>query len=129
MQTTELAPKPAAAAKSLRKVSFVKPPKKEDKKSEYPVCEDPAGQIAVIAERIKKREEELEALIGAQETDKAELKMFVAPFYFKVNQGKPQPPSSVSVNSSAGEVLVTYQNRYTKVESEEGLAPILGDQL
>lgn len=64
-----------------------------------------------------------------QKTDKAELKMFVSPFYFRVNQNKADPPSSIVVKSEAGEVLVTYPNRYSKLENEDALAPILGDDL
>jgi hypothetical protein len=122
------------AAGGLRKISFAKPARKESTKTDYPVFSNPedpkqAEQVFEIAARIKNRDAQIEALVGAQTTDKAELRMFVAPFYFKVNRGKAEPPSSVSIPSDAGEVLVTFQNRYAKLESEAALAPILGDQL
>jgi len=126
------APVPAAAAPAkggLKKVSFAKAPKKEDTKSDYPVFTDTNGQVALIAERIKKRDSEIEALTGAQQTDKAELKMFVSPFYFQTNRGKAAPPSSISVQSAAGEVLITFQNRYSKLDSEDALIPILGERV
>jgi hypothetical protein len=37
-------------------------------------------------------------------------------------------PSSVGVVCPSGEVLITFQNRYGKLESEAPLFPILGDQ-
>ncbi|HHY86387.1 MAG TPA: hypothetical protein GYA07_12780 [Verrucomicrobia bacterium] len=137
MQTIEQTAAPAAAtptapAKPIRKVSFGKvPKKKEETKTAYPVFDDPAtgDQVKAIAARIKKRAEEMEALDGAQETDKAELKMFVAPFYYRTNAGKLNPPSSIAIPSSEGEVLVTFQNRYKKLESEAPLVPILGDAI
>jgi len=122
-------PVSASSPGGLKKVSFAKAPKKEDTKSDYPVFNDSTGQVALIAERIKRRDSEIEALTGAQQTDKAELKMFVAPFYFTTNRGKAAPPSSISVQSAAGEVLVTFQNRYSNLESEDALIPILGEQV
>jgi len=126
---------PQAPPTGLRKISFAKPAKKADTaKTAYPVFSDSdnpnaAKQVFEIAARVKQRAEEIESLTGAQETDKAELRMFVTPFYFRVNQGKPEPPSSVSIPSEQGEVLVTFQNRYAKLESEAPLQPILGDKL
>ena len=55
--------------------------------------------------------------------------MFVLPFYFNVNRGQLKAPSSVSIPSDAGEVLVTFQNRYKKIANEAGLVPIFGDTL
>jgi hypothetical protein len=128
-----LNPQPSTGSKGLKKISFAKPAKKEETKTDYPVFTDPnpqrVVQVAEIAARIKTRSGEIEALEGAQDTDKAELRMFVAPFYFTVNRGKPEPPSSISIPSTAGEVLVTFQNRYTKITDESALDPILGDQL
>ena len=127
------APAPAPPASKLKKVSFGKAPKKEEKaKTEYPVFTgDPhtCQQVFEIAARIKRRNDELEALQGAQETDKAELKMFALPFYFQHNYGKTTVPSSISIPSEAGEVLVTFQNRYKKLTDESALVPLLGDDL
>lgn len=122
---------PPAAPKGLKKISFGGVAKKEEKSgTDYPVFNDPAtgAQVLEIAARIKKRSGEIEALEGAQKTDKAELKMFVAPFYFRVNAGKAEPPSSISIPSAEGEVLVTYQNRYSKLKDESPIIPILGER-
>jgi hypothetical protein len=127
------APKPAAPAPSggLKKIAFAKPAKKEETKTAYPVFSNPqnphiAEQVLAIAKRVKERDAELKSLEGAQKTDKAELGMFVLPFYFEVNRGRSEPPSSISIPSAAGEVLVTFQNRYTKIEDERPLIPLLG---
>ena len=111
----------------LKKVSFGKiATKKDETKTAYPVMPDTDGKVAEIAARILERTEQFEALKGALETDKAELKFMVAPHYFAVNHGRHEVPSSVSVNSPKGEVLVTFQNRYSQLPDESGLLPVLG---
>ena len=111
----------------LKKVTFgaVKP--KTETKTAYPVLPDPDGQAAEIAGRILENTEQLDALEGALKTDKAELKALAMPFYFETNHGRHEVPSSVSVQSLSGEVLVTFQNRYSLLPDEAGLLPILGD--
>lgn len=52
---------------------------------------------AKIAWRIVERTAEMEALEGALKNDKANLKCFVSPHYFRVNHQKREVPSSVSV--------------------------------
>ena len=124
------APTTAPAKKGgLKRLAFAKPAKKESSKTSYPVFDDPnAEQVTAIAARIRERQDQIEALTGAQETDKAELKMFVAPFYFTVNRGKAEPPSSISVPSEKGEVLVTFQNRYKKITDEAPIAQVIGQE-
>jgi hypothetical protein len=75
---------------------------------------------------ILERSEQFEALKGALETDKAELKFMVSPHYFTVNHGRHEVPSSISVASPQGEVLVTFQNRYSLLPDETGLLSVLG---
>ena len=121
-------PNPATAA-GLRKVQFgaiAKP--KQDSRSSYPVLPDPQGRYAAIAARIIERSVQVEALAGALDVDKAELKTLATPFYFTHASGKLDVPSSVGVHCSNGEVLITFQNRYGKLDSEEPLLPILGEQ-
>jgi hypothetical protein len=112
----------------LKKLSFGGiTKKKEDTKTAYPVFpEDPA--VAELAARIIERQAQFDALEGALKTDKAEIKVLVSPFYFTHNHGKLEVPSSVSVRSPAGEVLVTFQNRYAKLADEKALLPILGER-
>lgn len=118
-------PTPAPA---LKKLSFGKIAKKEETKTSYPVFPDARGEAAEIAARIIERTADFEALKGALETDKAELKFLTTPFYFEANRGRAEVPSSISVQSPKGEVLVTFQNRYARLESETVLMPVLGER-
>lgn len=127
------APKPSA----VKRVTFGKAAKKEETTStKYPVFNDPAigSQVSDIAARIRQRATELESLEGAQKTDKAEIKMLVGPFYFRENQNKSKPPSSISIPTvdaegrPAAEVLVTFQNRYSKLDDEGPLNAIMGEE-
>jgi len=140
VQTSAPAPKPAGG---LKKISFGKAPKKkEDTGTAYPVFDDPqvGTQVTDMAARIKSRAGQIEALQGANETDKAELKMLVTPFYFTVNHNKSAPPSSIRIpcqvadeahpgQTKPGEVLVTFMNRYYKLEDDSALVPVLGDKV
>jgi hypothetical protein len=126
--TPASSPKPQASG--LKKVSFGKIAKKaETTKTAYPVFPDEQGKASEIAARILERTEQFEALKGALETDKAELKFLVTPHYFAVNHGRHEVPSSISVAAPQGaEVLVTFQNRYSMLTDESALLPILGGQ-
>src|ERR1035438_8138511 len=134
---------PPAQAGGLKRVSFGKIAKKDETtKTTSPVL--PADdKSAEIAARILYRTELFDALKGALETDKAELKFLVAPYYFKVNHGRHEVPSSVSVSAAAqfkdfdenghevvrktpgSEALVTFQNRYSMLSDETSLLPVL----
>ena len=102
--------------------------KKADTKTVYPNLPDADGENARIAQRIIERTDQFEALKGALETDKSELRLRATLPYFQINQGKHEIPSSLSVASPAGEVLVTFQNRYSGLENDSAILPILGEQ-
>src|SRR5258708_28376217 len=110
----------------LRKLSFGAITRKQDNaKTAYPVLPDPNGQLAIITARIIERTAQIEALDGALAIDKSELKTLATPFYFTQASGKVDVASSVSAVSPAGEVLITFPNRYGRLESEAALLPIL----
>jgi len=113
-------------ATGIKKVSFgaIGAKKEAKKKTEYPAYPDENGAAAEIAARILERTEQFEALDSAIKTDKAELKQMVSPFYFTTNSGKVEVPSSIEVKSPKGELLVTFQDRYTKIDSEAALASV-----
>ncbi len=110
----------------IKKVSFgaIGAKKEAKKTTEYPAYPDANGVAAEIVARIIERQAQFDALDGAIKTDKAELKQMVSPFYFTTNSGKVEVPSSVEVKSPKGEVLVTFQDRYTKVDSEAALISV-----
>jgi hypothetical protein len=124
-------PKPAGGVKKVTFGAGIA--KKTETKTAYPVMPD-TRDSATLAARILQRTEELEALAGALETDKAELKMLATPHYFTVNHGRHEVPSSIAVTAkdddgkTVGEVLVTFQNRYSLLPDESGLLPILGER-
>jgi len=131
MPTKQERPSPQAkiVAPTLRKVQFgVIARKKSDNRASYPLLPDPQGRFAAIAARIIERAAQVEALSGGLDVDKAELKTLATPFYFTHGQGKLEVPTSIAVACPAGQVLITYQNRYGRLESEEPLLPILGHQ-
>jgi len=114
---------------SLRKLRFGAINRKANNaKTAYPVLPDANGQLAIIAARIIERSAQIEALDGALQIDKGELKTLATPFYFTQASGKVDVASSVSALSPAGEVLITFPNRYGRLESEAALLPILGER-
>src|ERR1017187_7510340 len=138
-----LEPAVALPAQGVKKISFGKiATKKEETKTAYPVFPDPHGLAGEIAQRIRTRTEDFEALKGALETDKAELKLMVAPFYFQTNRGKHEVPSSISIKAlerdthrppdapmvETGEVLVMFKKAYKTLADDAALLPILGDR-
>lgn len=123
-------PKPEAPAKpgGIRKINFGAIPKKKETKSQYPILPDPTGEMYALAKRIKTQSQELEALEGSLETAKAQLKQLTLPSYFQIHTGKTEVPSSISIPTTEGEVLVTFTSRYKKLEDESPLVPLLGEE-
>jgi hypothetical protein len=120
----------AASKPAVRKVTFgVIAKKKETTKSEYPIIPDPTGEIYALAKTIKQQSDELDSLEGALEANKAALKQRTLLPYFQIHSGKTDVPSSVSIPTTAGEVLVTFSSRYKKMDNESSLIPILGDEM
>jgi len=113
----------------LRKLSFGAINRKaSNARTAYPILPDPNGQLAIITARIIERTAQIEALDGVLTIDKSELKTLATPFYFTQASGKIDVASSVTALSPAGEVLITFPNRYGRLESESALLPILGEQ-
>jgi len=142
LQLPDPAPSPAAPPAGLKKVAFgkLRTAAVTETKTAYPIFkDDDKGSAAKLAHRIADRQAEFEALEGALKTDKADLRCLTSAFYFTTNHGKSVVPSSIAVKypgvfdgeeelTPAGEVLVTFQNRYGVAE-EARLLPILGADL
>jgi len=126
-KTTTAEAEPGSSG-SVKKLSFGGIAKKRaDSKTAYPVFPD-NPQIRELAQRIIERQQQFDALEGALKTDKAEMKCLVTPFYFTQNRGKLDVPSSVAIQSDTGELLVLFQNRYTKLDSDAPMIGVLGDR-
>jgi len=132
LPTTELRvlPPPEPEPPAIKKLSFGKiATAKAETATAYPVFPDTNGQAAIIAARLIQRVQDFDALEGAIKTDKAELRLMTTPHYFQTNHGRHDVPSSIAVNSPKGEVLVTFQNRYsTKMETEAPVQAVIGAQ-
>jgi hypothetical protein len=115
---------PTTVTTGLKKVSLASFAKKKEGTA-YPAFHDP--EASLIAARIIERTEQFNALESALKTDKAELKAMTSLFYFQQGHGHGEVPSSVSVPSIEGEVLVCFQNRYSTLASEAPLIPLVED--
>jgi hypothetical protein len=94
-------------------------------KTAYPVLVNAAASI--LAARIIQKNDEITVLEAAMETDKLDLKKLAMPFWFKSGQGKHEVESSISVDSTAGEVLVVFPNRYKVMKDDVAVRSVLGD--
>lgn len=119
METTIEKPK-------LKKLSLGGIAKKEETKTVYPVLVD--EEASALAALIVDNREQLKALEGSLEVAEAELKMKATPFYFANSNGKQDVPSSISVPSICGEVLVVFQNRYSQLKDESPVVAVLGER-
>jgi len=87
--------------------------------------------MAQYAEAFLEAHAQETAAAGAKETNRLELITAGRPFYFKVNQGRAEAPSSVAVLSPKGEVRVTFKDAYKAVDEVkfEALQDAIGSDL
>lgn len=91
--------------------------------------DDADGTVAALVTKITAAVEELDALEGALEIDKAELRSFATPFYFQRNHDLHDAPSSVEARNAEGRnVLVAFQNRYAQCADDAPVIALLGDE-
>lgn len=117
--------------KQMKAVQFGAIGKKETttKKTEYPVAPDPTGSLGKLAANIIDHVAAMDALKGTLETEKKDIRCDVREFYFANSLGHMDVPSSVAVKATGGaEVLITFQNRYKQMTSNDGIIPILGQR-
>ena len=129
---------PASAASPTRKggLSFGKlTTAKAGDKPAHPQFPDPQGEAGLIALRIRQREQQLDALESAVETDKAELKQMVSLFYFEENRQKSAPVHTIAVGVRSEPdlppgppVQVQFQNRYAEGIQRDKLAAFLTEK-
>ena len=122
--------KPAVATTpGVKKLSFAGiAKKKDDTKTAYPVFpREQNPQVYDLAERIIQRDNAIKGLQALKETDQADVRALVLPFYYATHHGKLNVPTSVSIPASH-EVLVSFINKYPAVTNEAQIRRILGDQ-
>lgn len=82
------------------------------KATTYPKLPDPDGLMAKMAAEYKLAKEKLESCEGTMDRIKPHLLAKATPFWFKHCASMAEPPSSVSISSPEGELLVTLPDKY-----------------
>jgi len=78
----------------------------------YPLLPDEDGQVATLVEGILEKSEQLEAIEGAIEIEKAELIAIAKPFYFAHHAGQMAVASSIEARSGDQTIRVGFSNFY-----------------
>ena len=132
-QTAATPPPPAVAIATagVRKVSlagFARESAKPGGKS-YPVLPDADGTIAELVASILEKSEQLEALTGSLDLEKAELRSHAAPFYFTHHHGQHTLASSIDCRDPKGRsVLVQMANSYKALSSDAEVVALIGGE-
>jgi hypothetical protein len=101
------------------------PVKKKSAKTDYPVVPDD-GTLAPCAARFLVNKEIVEAAEGAMDADRGVVTPVATEFYFATNHGRQDAPSSVVVNSSEGELRVTFPDKYKGIVDPKEITAIVG---
>jgi hypothetical protein len=110
-------------------VAGVAPPTTKRGGKEYPVLPDPDKRYAALAARAKLNKELIDVAEGAYKQDKAALEAASLPFWVDSCIGRSDPPSSVAILSDSGEVLLTFQEKFTAAGTTEQVTQLVGPQL
>lgn len=103
-------------------------------RTEYPVLDDPSGDIGKLAEDILNESAQLEALEGSLAAKKAELRGLAVGQFFRLHAGKGEIPSSLAAltpevaDQPRREVLIALINKYPALADESAVAGILGEE-
>ncbi len=103
--------------------------KKEETKKAFPVLPDPNGEIKQMADAWLVAHAQKEAAEGSMETLAAQMKQRALPFHYTINAGLADPPNTVSVRGSEGEVLIQYKEAYAKLDSVDAIVGAIGKPL
>jgi hypothetical protein len=122
-------PPPTAAPSPFRKLKLAPAPAAAGKSAKvYPVLADPDGAIAELAAAILDNSAKLDALEGALDVDKRELRTRASHQYFPLLRGRGEIPSSIEAHTADGRKLrVGFINKYAAVADEGPLVAILGE--
>jgi hypothetical protein len=80
----------------------------------YPILPDADGQVATLVEGILEKSEQLEAIEGALEIEKAELIAIAKPFYFAHHAGQMALASSIEAHSGDKTVRIGFLPRHER---------------
>jgi hypothetical protein len=100
--------------------------KQEKTKTAYPVFDVPrAKELAAL---ILKGTQEMEAIEANVTINKADLRSLAVPAFFERMHGRTEIPSSFSVPSEEGEVLVTFTSKYKQPTDLAALTVLMGEK-
>ena len=94
----------------------------------YPLLPDPDGQVATLVEGILEKSEQLEAIEGALEIDKAELIAIAKPFYFSHHAGQMAVASSIEARSGNKTIRVGFSNSYCGTSDDNAIMRAVGEE-
>lgn len=122
---------PAAQPAGLRKFNLAgiagKPASGKTVKT-YPVLPDPDGQVSELVATILERSQQVDALEGALELDKAELIAIAKQFYFAHYSGQMVVASSVEAHSGDKLVRVGFSNSYRGTTDDAAILRVTGEK-
>lgn len=96
----------------------------------YPIIPDEEIRLEAteIASDVKRQSDQLAAVEGALKANKKSLTTMTLDQWFAVNEGLSEPHSSLRIDSDAGEVLVTFPEKYGDGDPA-AIIGILGQEL
>jgi hypothetical protein len=123
---------PVAPAAGLKRINLAgistKAPAAKAAKT-YPLLPDSDGQVAALVNGIVEKAEQLEAIEGALEIEKAELIAIAKPFYFAHHAGQMAVASSVEPKSDEHTIRVGFSNSYRGTSDDGAIRRISGGGL
>jgi hypothetical protein len=121
---------PVAPAAGLKRINLAgistKAPAAKAAKT-YPLLPDSDGQVAALVNGIVEKAEQLEAIEGALEIEKAELIAIAKPFYFAHHAGQMAVASSVEAKSDEHTIRVGFSNSYRGTSDDGAILRAAGE--
>ena len=93
----------------------------------YPLLPDADGQVAALVEGILEKSEQLDAIEGAIEIEKAELIAIAKPFYFAHHAGQMAVASSIEARSGDQTIRVGFSNSYRGTSDDSAIMRAVGE--
>ena len=122
---------PVAPAAGLKRINLAgistKAPAAKAAKA-YPLLPDADGQVAALVEGILEKSEQLEAIEGALEIEKAELIAIAKPFYFAHHAGQMAVASSIEARSGDQTIRVGFSNSYRGTSDDSAIVRAVGEE-
>jgi hypothetical protein len=130
-KTSSATAAPVAPAAGLKRINLAgiatKAPTARAAKT-YPALPDPDGQVAELVTGILDKSEQLEAIEGALEIEKAELIALAKPFYFAHHEGQMAVASSIEARAGEKLLRVGFSNSYRGTSDDAAILRVVGEK-